>query len=226
MQVIDTAMVGRLGATQLGAVGFAGLVIWNCFVLFAGTASGAQAVRVALRRRERAAALRAVDLAGGLAGRPGDDGLDGRARLPVPADRRLRRALARDAARGDRVRLGATRSADPGWRSTSSLFAFFRGIGDTRTPLVVTLIAVSVHLGVRLRADLRALRHAGLGRRWGPAWRSRSRAGCTRRSCSTRVLPSRRCAPATTRGRPGRGSPRWRASCARARRSAASGCST
>jgi MATE family multidrug resistance protein len=43
MQVIDTAMLGHLGSIQMGAVGFAGLVIWNCFVLFTGTAQGVQA---------------------------------------------------------------------------------------------------------------------------------------------------------------------------------------
>src|ERR1041385_6923930 len=42
MQVIDSAFVGRLGATELGAVGFAGIWIWTLFVSFAGTASGVQ----------------------------------------------------------------------------------------------------------------------------------------------------------------------------------------
>lgn len=42
MQVIDSAMVGRLGAAALGAVGLAGIWIWTLFVPFVGMASGVQ----------------------------------------------------------------------------------------------------------------------------------------------------------------------------------------
>jgi MATE family multidrug resistance protein len=42
MQVVDSAMVGRLGATELGAIGFAGIWMWTLFVPFIGTASGVQ----------------------------------------------------------------------------------------------------------------------------------------------------------------------------------------
>ncbi len=43
MQLIDSAMVGRLGATELGAIGFAGIWIWTLFVPFTGTGQGVQA---------------------------------------------------------------------------------------------------------------------------------------------------------------------------------------
>ena len=42
MQLIDSAMVGRLGATELGAIGFAGIWVWTLFVPFTGTAQGVQ----------------------------------------------------------------------------------------------------------------------------------------------------------------------------------------
>ncbi len=42
MGVVDSAMVGRLGATELASVGFAGVWMWTCFSLFHGTASGVQ----------------------------------------------------------------------------------------------------------------------------------------------------------------------------------------
>src|SRR5215831_8850555 len=42
MQLIDSAMVGRLGAAQLGAIGLAGIWLWTLFVPFTGTASGVQ----------------------------------------------------------------------------------------------------------------------------------------------------------------------------------------
>jgi MATE family multidrug resistance protein len=42
MQVIDSAMVGRLGATELGAVGLSAVWMWTLFVPFIGTANGVQ----------------------------------------------------------------------------------------------------------------------------------------------------------------------------------------
>ena len=37
MMVVDSAMVGRLGATELAAVGFASVWLWTIFALFNGT---------------------------------------------------------------------------------------------------------------------------------------------------------------------------------------------
>lgn len=42
MGVVDSAMVGRLGPTQLAAVGFASIWLWTLFSLLIGTASGIQ----------------------------------------------------------------------------------------------------------------------------------------------------------------------------------------
>jgi len=42
MGVVDSAMVGRLGATELGAVGFAGIWCWTLFSLFYGTTHSVQ----------------------------------------------------------------------------------------------------------------------------------------------------------------------------------------
>jgi MATE family multidrug resistance protein len=42
MQVVDSAIVGRLGVTELGAVGFAGVWVWTILVIFVGTATGVQ----------------------------------------------------------------------------------------------------------------------------------------------------------------------------------------
>ena len=39
MGVVDSAMVGRLGATQLAAVGFGAIWMWTIFSLFYGTAN-------------------------------------------------------------------------------------------------------------------------------------------------------------------------------------------
>ncbi|MEN8161635.1 MAG: MATE family efflux transporter, partial [Myxococcota bacterium] len=42
MGVVDTAMVGHLGATEMAAVGFAHIWTWTLFSVFIGTASGVQ----------------------------------------------------------------------------------------------------------------------------------------------------------------------------------------
>ena len=42
MMTVDAAMVGRLGATELGAVGYAGIWYWTVIAVFNGTGSGVQ----------------------------------------------------------------------------------------------------------------------------------------------------------------------------------------
>lgn len=42
MMTVDAAMVGRLGATELGAVGYGGIWYWTALSLFTGTTSGVQ----------------------------------------------------------------------------------------------------------------------------------------------------------------------------------------
>ncbi len=42
MGVVDSAMVGRLGPTELAAVGFGGIWLWTFFSLFYGSATGVQ----------------------------------------------------------------------------------------------------------------------------------------------------------------------------------------
>jgi MATE family multidrug resistance protein len=42
MQVVDTAIVGRLGVAQLGGVGFGGIWLWTLLCGFVGTATGVQ----------------------------------------------------------------------------------------------------------------------------------------------------------------------------------------
>ena len=42
MHVVDSIFVGRLGAAELGALGFAGIWLWTVFSVFSGTATGVQ----------------------------------------------------------------------------------------------------------------------------------------------------------------------------------------
>jgi len=158
MHVVDTAMIGKLGTTALGAVGFSGTWIWTLLVPFAGIASGVQTfvsrhsgaderhkcgpwVWQALWLTLPAITLWSVMIALFLPylfaaiGGPGSELLDdsvayGWARLP-----------------------GA-----PALVFEFALYAFFRGIGDSRTPLLAAVIGVSVNF---LAAYVLIFGHAG-----------------------------------------------------------------
>ncbi|HXZ84895.1 MAG TPA: MATE family efflux transporter [Myxococcota bacterium] len=144
MQVIDTAMLGHVSTTQLGAAGFAGLWIWTLFVPFTGTAQGVQAF---VSRHDGA----------------GEQERCGAWIWPavgflVPAMALWMVAVAflfpllvhaigpspqlQDAA----IRYGWARLlGGPAVVLAFALTSFFRGIGDTRTPLYVTIVEMSTH---------------------------------------------------------------------------------
>jgi MATE family multidrug resistance protein len=138
MGVVDSAMVGRLGATELAAVGFGGVWVWTFFSLFYGTASGIQTFVAqadgANRQRECGfwvwqgayaivpATIVAVVLLS-LAVRPLLALLGPSADLQTHADAYVSGRL----------------PGEIGMAMTMVLTSFFRGFGDTRTPLYATL---------------------------------------------------------------------------------------
>jgi MATE family multidrug resistance protein len=151
MGVVDTAMVGRLGATELAAVGFSHIWTWTLFSIFIGTASGVQTfvaqhhgageesrcgawVWHALGALVPAAALVAV-----LVGASAPLWLA--ALGPSPE----LQAKALEFLPGRLVGLVGTTVAFC-WAS------FFRGVGDTRTPMLGAVLAnlVNVTLGYGL----------------------------------------------------------------------------
>jgi MATE family multidrug resistance protein len=140
MQVVDSAIVGRLGVTELGAVGFGGIWVWTMLVAFVGAATGVQTfvsqsfgagehkqcgrwVWQALYTLLPAAVLWvvAIELAFGPL-----------IRLLGPSPEL--QALATSYAHG---RLCGA----PAVVVAVVLTSFFRGLGDTRTPLVATVCA-------------------------------------------------------------------------------------
>ena len=145
MQFVDTAMVGRLGAVELGAVGFGGIWLWTLLCLFLGTATGVQtfvsqedgagnpsrcapwvwqALYVLVPGTMIVSAVLWFTLEPFL-------GLLG----PSPE-------LQETAGSYLRPRLfGAV-----GLSMAMTLSSFFRGIGDTRTPLYATLAANAVNV--------------------------------------------------------------------------------
>jgi MATE family multidrug resistance protein len=144
MGVVDSAMVGRLGATELAAVGFGGIWMWTFFSLFYGTASGVQTF---------------VSQADG-AGEPTRCGAwawQG-AYAVVPAT--MLAAVAVWLCIAPLVTLMgpspelqsfavtyvlARLPGEIGMAVLMVLTSFFRGFGDTRTPLYVTLAANAVN---------------------------------------------------------------------------------
>ncbi|MDJ0787102.1 MAG: MATE family efflux transporter [Myxococcota bacterium] len=140
MGIVDSAMVGRIGATELGAAGFAGIWTWTCFALLNGTASGVQTfvsqAEGAGSERECGAwgwhatfllvplgvlvAALGIAFAGPLVGAAGPS-----PELREAAETYLQPRL-----------LGM-----PGLMIAFIWMSFFRGIGDTRTPLWGSLVA-------------------------------------------------------------------------------------
>ncbi|MEX2205679.1 MAG: MATE family efflux transporter [Myxococcota bacterium] len=147
MQLIDSAMVGRLGATELGAIGFSGIWIWTLFVPFTGTGQGVQAF---VSRHDGA----------------GEPELCGpwiwqALWLLVPAMTLWMFAVALlfpplIAAIGPSPELEAAAvqygyarlPGGPAVVANFVLMSFFRGIGDTRTPLFAALGGIVVNVAL------------------------------------------------------------------------------
>lgn len=144
MHVIDTAMVGKLGTTALGAVGFSGTWIWTLLVPFAGISSGVQTFvsRHHGARQEAQCgawvwhafwlALPAITLWSVIV------------TLALP---HLFGAIVSDPEmRQLAVSYGIGRiPGGPAVVIEFALCGFFRGIGDTRTPLTAALLGVLVN---------------------------------------------------------------------------------
>jgi MATE family multidrug resistance protein len=140
MQVVDSAIVGRLGVAELGAVGFGGVWVWTMVVGFFGTATGVQTfVAQAFGAADRQQCGRwvwqglyvlmpAVVLWTVLI----ELGFAPLLRLLGPSPE-----LQTLAARYAHARLVGA----PALVAAVALTSFFRGIGDTWTPLVVAVIA-------------------------------------------------------------------------------------
>ena len=144
MHVVDSVFVGRLGAAELGALGFAGIWLWTVMSVFTGTAVGVQTFvsQVHGGGEERTCGawawqgLYAVVPAAALA-------LFAFAAVADPLWTAMGASeeIRAQATAYTRVRpIGLT-----GQCLWLVLVAFFRGLGDTRTPLVATLAANAIN---------------------------------------------------------------------------------
>jgi MATE family multidrug resistance protein len=145
MGVVDSAIVGRLGAAQLGAVGLGGMWVWTLTSFFVGTSMGVQTFVAQSHGAGRnaecgtwswqgLASIVPLALVAAVA-----IGL-GANQIVVwlaPSDSLAPLATGYIRARA----LGIV-----GISAAVSLSSFFRGIGDTRTPLYATLVANVINL--------------------------------------------------------------------------------
>ena len=145
MGIVDSAMVGTLGATELGSVGFGGIWLWTFACLFVGTMSGVQTF----------VSQRAGAGADAECGAWAWQGIYAVAPMTLVATTIIFFGAT------DLMRLlGPSEELQPlaasyvsvrslgmlGLICAVSFSSFFRGIGDTRTPLYATLCANGVNV--------------------------------------------------------------------------------
>jgi len=144
MGIVDSAMVGRLGPTQLAAVGFSSIWLWTIFSLVYGTATGVQTF---VSQADGAGNERAC---GPWAWQSFYAVFPATALIVLALAPVLTPLLALLGPSPD-LQLSAVEYTaarligELGLAVTMVLTSFFRGLGDTRTPLYVTLLANAVN---------------------------------------------------------------------------------
>jgi MATE family multidrug resistance protein len=145
MGVVDSAMVGRLGATELASVGFASIWLWTLFALFYGTGIGVQTFVAQADGAKNPGAcgawvwqgfyavIPAATIAAALIGW-----------FAVPALRALGPSPELQAVAADYVHTRVF--GDLGYVAMMVFASFFHGVGNTRTPLFVTLFANAINI--------------------------------------------------------------------------------
>ena len=144
MTVVDSAMVGRLGPTPLAAVGFGGVWLWTFFTLFYGTTSGVQTF---VSQAEGAGDERSC----GAWVWQALYGVLPPMLLVVGVIAWLVEPLVRVLGPSDALQgqvtgyMTARLPGELGVALVMVIASFFRGLGDTRTPLYATLAGVLVN---------------------------------------------------------------------------------
>jgi MATE family, multidrug efflux pump len=140
MQVVDAAIVGRLGVVELGAVGFGGVWLWTLLVFFVGTATGVQTFVAQTLGAEQPRRCGQWVWQAAYVLLPGVvlwSAVIGWAFAPLLRLLGPSAALQAVAAEYVRARLFGAPAVVLGVVLTS----FFRGLGDTRTPLAAAVAA-------------------------------------------------------------------------------------
>ena len=140
MGVVDSAIVGRLGPAELGAVGLGGIWVWTITCFFVGTSNAVQTFVAQLhgsgRPRECGTwswqGLASVVPLAGIAACLLYFFVESMIQMLAPTDSIAPLATGYIRARSFGI-MGITAAV--------TLSSFFRGIGDTRTPLLATFVA-------------------------------------------------------------------------------------
>ena len=140
MHAVDSIFVGRLGAAELGALGFASIWLWTIFSVFSGAANGVQTFvaqtwgagqdrRCGLYVWQGLYAIAPAALVSTLA-------------FVAIADPLWTLLGASEEVRGHALAYARMRPVGMlGLAIWMVLAAFFRGVGQTRTPLLATIVA-------------------------------------------------------------------------------------
>jgi MATE family multidrug resistance protein len=138
MGVVDSAMVGRLGPTQLAAVGFGAIWLWTVFSLFYGTATGVQTF---VSQHEGAGEPRRCGAWAWHGFYTAVPATLLTALLAAPWIESILALLGPSQALQSAAQsyLQARLPGEVGFAAWMVFTSFFRGIGDTRTPLYVTI---------------------------------------------------------------------------------------
>jgi len=145
MGVVDSAMVGHIGATELAAVGFGGIWLWTLFSIVFGTASGVQTFVWQADGAGKLGSCGPWVWQGLYALTPAAVVLIAvLAWLLEPALALLGPSPAMRSVTADYVQ--ARLIGELGFTVVMVVNSFYRGLGDTRTPLYITLFANAVNI--------------------------------------------------------------------------------
>jgi len=145
MGVVDSAMVGRIGPTELAAVGFGGIWLWTLFSIFFGTASGIQTFVSQADGAGDARSCGSWIWQGLYALIPAGFAFAAIvAWLLEPALTLLGPSAEMRALTTDYVETRLI--GEIGFVAVMVINSFYRGLGDTRTPLYITLFANVVNV--------------------------------------------------------------------------------
>jgi len=147
MHVVDSIFVGRLGAAELGALGFACVWLWTVMSIFTGTATGVQTFVSQAHGSGDERGCGAWAWQGLYAVVPA-------AVLAAFAFAELADPLWSALGASDEIRVHAMSYMQmrpiglAGQCLSLVLISFFRGLGDTRTPLVAAIVANATNIAL------------------------------------------------------------------------------
>ena len=148
--LVDTAIVGHLGTTQLASLAIAATVLSTAFTIFNFLTYGTTAQVARLHGAGAGGGGRARRRAGAVAGAADRRRAAGRARARSRGRSRSLMGAEGEVADGATTYLRIAALGAPAFMLASAGQGFLRGIGDLRTPLVILVVAHAVNVVLEL----------------------------------------------------------------------------